>query len=141
MKNNLVRMGWWIIVLAVLLPANAGAVANGNWQAQLTGRTRAAQRERMLPVQPAAANAPGDENWDDRFALNANGLTCLYVCGINAIVPDDAGNVYIAGSFYKLDNSAINTVARWDGTTWNALGSGSFNYNASVGPMAVSGIG
>ena len=139
MKIILVRMWWWIMVLAVLLPANAGAVANGNWHAQLTGRTRAAQPEQMRSVQPAAVNAPGDENWDDRFAPDANGLNCNYQCGIKAIVPDNAGNVYILGEFYKIGSPGISTVARWDGTAWNALGSGNFNYNAIVNAMAVSG--
>lgn len=34
------------------------------------------------------------------------------------------GDVYVAGSFTTAGGTTVNNVARWDGATWNAMGSG-----------------
>ncbi len=72
-----------------------------------------------------------DADW---VALNAG------VPGVNntvsAAVADGAGNVYIGGSFTVVGNALISRVAKWDGTVWTALGTGT---NGSVTALTVSG--
>ncbi len=46
------------------------------------------------------------------------------------------GNVYVGGDFTTIDGVAANYIARWNGTAWNALGSG---VNATVYALAVRG--
>ncbi|MCB0116926.1 MAG: hypothetical protein KDD84_22660, partial [Caldilineaceae bacterium] len=43
---------------------------------------------------------------------------------IYAMHSDDAGRVYIAGSFRTAGGIPVNNIAMWDGATWHALGSG-----------------
>ena len=43
---------------------------------------------------------------------------------VSALAVDDAGNLYAGGSFTKSGDDAINYIAKWDGTKWNALGTG-----------------
>jgi hypothetical protein len=57
-----------------------------------------------------------------------------------AVVADGAGNVYIAGSFTAVGDSLANHIAKWNGNSWSALGSGmSGAMNARVSALAVSG--
>ena len=53
------------------------------------------------------------------------------------VITDDAQNVYAAGPFLKSGN--INYVARWDGTAWVEIGSGSnaLNANGTIYSIAV----
>lgn len=53
-----------------------------------------------------------------------------------AAVTDTSGNIYIGGSFTVVGNTIANGIAKWDGSTWSALGSG---MNNSVYALAVSG--
>lgn len=39
------------------------------------------------------------------------------------------GDLIVAGNFYKAGGTIVNGIARWDGTTWHALGAG---FNKSV---------
>jgi hypothetical protein len=34
------------------------------------------------------------------------------------------GNVYVAGNFTMAGSATVMNIAKWDGTTWSALGSG-----------------
>ena len=43
---------------------------------------------------------------------------------IYALAVDHAGNLYAAGVFTAAGGVSANHVAKWDGTTWSALGSG-----------------
>src|SRR5437879_7288252 len=53
---------------------------------------------------------------------------------------DDAGNIYIGGNFIVAGNVIANRVAKWDGSTWSALGSGISGGNAPfVIALAMSG--
>ncbi|HPQ67446.1 MAG TPA: hypothetical protein PLI51_12025, partial [bacterium] len=62
--------------------------------------------------------APGDEYW---HALGENqDLNGI----IYSIVGDGSGAIYAAGSFTQVGAVAANRVARWDGSSWSALGSG-----------------
>ncbi|HLF25999.1 MAG TPA: hypothetical protein VJG32_06665 [Anaerolineae bacterium] len=73
-------------------------------------------------TQSAAANptlaAPGDEHWADDFDLNgANG-------NVYATLVDGDGNLYIGGDFTTAGSVPVNRIARWNGSSWSALGAG-----------------
>lgn len=84
-------------------------------------------------------NAGGDSN-ADRIAqwngcawdtLNATPLTeCDPVDGVNGIVYatalDSSGNLYVGGEFNAAGycTDVCDNIAKWDGTTWSALGAG-----------------
>jgi hypothetical protein len=55
---------------------------------------------------------------------------------VYAAVVDDAGNLYIGGTFNITGNVIANHIAKWDGSTWSALGSG---ISGQVSALAVSG--
>ncbi len=55
---------------------------------------------------------------------------------VDAAVVDDSGNLYIGGLFTIVGNVIANDIAKWDGTSWTALGSG---MNGRVSALAVSG--
>jgi len=48
------------------------------------------------------------------------------------------GNLYAGGSFTTAGGHAANSIAKWDGSTWSALGSG-MNQDGYVVALAVSG--
>src|SRR2546425_1104494 len=83
---------------------------------------------------PAGAPlAPGDENWDDRF--NFPGLT-----GPIGAIAISGSDVYVGGYFRQAGGVAANNIAKWNGTSWSALGSGANNgVNGSVYAIAMSG--
>lgn len=60
---------------------------------------------------------------------------------IYAMVVDNFGNLFVGGQFSVLGGVLANNVAKWDGNTWSALGSGLENGggNAYVFALAVSG--
>ena len=55
---------------------------------------------------------------------------------VNAAVVDGLGNLYIGGTFTVAGEVIANRVAKWDGSSWSALGSGMNNF---VSALAVSG--
>ena len=63
------------------------------------------------------------------------------ICGtddyVTAAVVDAWGNLYIGGSFGCVGDVVANRVAKWDGTSWSALGSGMGGWH--VYALAVSG--
>ena len=89
---------------------------------------------------PATLGNPGDENWAAGFHQGGvNG-------GVSALVMDAGGNLYVGGSFTIAGGIAANGIARWDGASWSALGSGiamegcGFS-SCRVGALAVDGDG
>jgi hypothetical protein len=64
---------------------------------------------------------------------------------VKAVAADGAGNVYIAGNFTFVGNTAANRIAKWNGSSWSALGSGLdgtdnlYKPEVSVYALAVSG--
>ena len=75
-----------------------------------------------------------DANWISQGGIAGTDGT------VNAAVVDGAGNLYIGGDFAVAGNVVANHVAKWDGSSWSALGSGmsgpSYPY---VHALAVSG--
>ena len=71
-----------------------------------------------------------DANWISLAGLPGANFT------VNAAVVDGAGNLYIGGNFTAVGTAAANYIAKWDGSTWSALGSG---MNNQVFAMAMSG--
>jgi hypothetical protein len=59
---------------------------------------------------------------------DANWISLVGNTGANGVVLasaiDGAGNLYIGGEFSEVGSIAANNIAKWDGTTWSALGSG-----------------
>jgi len=78
------------------------------------GQSGTADRPRPLDIQTKAA-ASGAGFWDDRF-FAANGP-------VSALVVKD-GILYAGGSFTVIGGIPAYYVAKWDGATWSALGSG-----------------
>ncbi len=55
---------------------------------------------------------------------------------VYASVVDASGNLYIGGSFTVVGETTANGIAKWNGTSWSALGSG---MNGNVSALALSG--
>src|SRR3989454_7898981 len=58
--------------------------------------------------------------------------------GVNAAVVDGSGNLYIGGYFSVVGDAFANSIAKWNGSSWTALGSGMDN---GVSALAGSGRG
>ena len=71
------------------------------------------------------------DSWDTNFSLNGADND------VHTVVGDGAGNVYIGGNFSAVGTVAASRIAKWDGTTWSALGPGVGGGN--VFSIAVSG--
>jgi hypothetical protein len=75
--------------------------------------TAAIQADTLLRRLPAQ----GDEGWDDRFgAPGFNGR-------VNAVAVSGS-DVYVGGSFTINDATNVLRIAKWDGSSWSALGTG-----------------
>ncbi|MBC8001046.1 MAG: hypothetical protein H7X97_00545, partial [Opitutaceae bacterium] len=71
-----------------------------------------------------------DANWVSMGGINGADNP------VYAAAVDSSGNLYIGGSFTIVGNKKANCVARWNGTSWSALGTG---VNTTVNALAVSG--
>src|SRR5512146_2477772 len=71
-----------------------------------------------LPVWGAEVGPFSDANW-----LRLHGIPGTDGV-VNATVVDDSGNLYIGGSFKLVGDVRACNVAKWDGASWSALGSG-----------------
>jgi hypothetical protein len=47
-------------------------------------------------------------------------------------------DIYVGGGFTTVDTVVANNIAKWDGTSWSALGNGN-GLNSSILAIAVSG--
>jgi trimeric autotransporter adhesin len=68
-----------------------------------------------------------DTGWNDIGSTKPNAC-------IKAIASDHAGNIYVGGTFSSIGGKKINNIARWDGSAWYALDSGS---NSEIKTLAV----
>ncbi len=78
----------------------------------------------------SAIEVSGDENWNAQFSVNGLDNT------VEAIAVSSTGEVYVGGSFINAGTTPVNRIAKWNGSSWSALGSG---LNNSVFALAVSG--
>ena len=52
---------------------------------------------------------------------------------VRAAAVDGSGNLYIGGEFAVVGDVIANYIAKWDGSSWSALGSGISNdYQTSI---------
>jgi hypothetical protein len=73
-----------------------------------------ASAEYPLRIDPTFSDA----NWISMGGiLGANGT-------VRSVVADDAGDLYIGGFFSIVGDIAASNIAKWNGTSWSALGSG-----------------
>jgi len=66
---------------------------------------------------PAAAQAAGDVNWDDRFyrrGMDERVYALLW----------SGDSLYVGGGFTHVGKEMANHIAKWDGSSWSALGAG-----------------
>jgi hypothetical protein len=105
---------------------------------ELTARLEVVSAHRLaLVVDDAAAEYPVriDPNFSDANWVSLGGMPGVdgIVC---AAVVDNAGDLYVGGSFTIAGSVFANDVAEWNGSSWSALGSG---ISGSVSALAVSG--
>ncbi|MDO7873536.1 Ig-like domain-containing protein [Hymenobacter sp. ASUV-10] len=91
-------------------------------------------RMKMAPdgrpvFRPTRAQGAGDADWQDGFVLPGSDWPVYAVASSGT-------DVYIGGLFRVVGTTAANYVARWNGSTWSALGSG---VGGIVRALAVSG--
>ena len=72
-------------------------------------------------VRVAAQNA-ADDRWDDRWGVP--GVQGGWGDIVSSVAIDARGHVYVAGSFTHAGTLDVNSIARWDGRRWHALGAG-----------------
>jgi hypothetical protein len=70
-----------------------------------------------------------DKHWDNRFGAANSPNGAVY-----AIFVKDT-NVYIGGSFTMVGSINANSIARWDGHQWNALGDGVGGGSGPLSPI------
>jgi hypothetical protein len=58
---------------------------------------------------------------------------------VNAIAVASNGDVYVGGDFETAGGVTVNNIARWDGSSWHALGSGTGGDFVPVMAIAISG--
>ena len=121
---------------------NLGRGSSGSFDPRgfrMIAAPRQAPRFMPEPISTAINQTGGiavsaDGYWDTRFAIpGANGY-------VVALVAYD-GNLYAGGKFRSIGGVMANNIAKWDGTSWSALGSGitGYEYDTGVHAHAVSG--
>ena len=69
-----------------------------------------------------------DDDWESLSPNWTNGI-------ITSVVIDGSGAVYCGGTFTSINGVSANRVARWNGTNWQAMGSG---FNGAIEKMCIS---
>ena len=79
--------------------------------------------------------------WDGtKWSALGTGVFSQYGSSIQALAMDGAGNLYAGGSFTNAGGVLANNIAKWDGTTWSALGTApDFGVSNTVNALAVDG--
>ncbi|HXJ60727.1 MAG TPA: hypothetical protein VNU68_29130 [Verrucomicrobiae bacterium] len=87
------------------------------------------------------AFAPGIAKWDGSgwSALGSGiGRTDSYSPSVSALAVSGS-NLYVGGSFTTAGGNVANSIAKWDGSSWSALGSGVGGVDPYVRALAMSG--
>lgn len=81
-----------------------------------------------------AAGTEGVHRWDGTTWTNIGIISGMVSNGLQVydIALDASGNLYALGQFVQMNGITVNGIAKWNGTSWSALGSG-------IGP-SVNGI-
>ena len=76
----------------------------------------------VIAVLPGRAMGQCQVRWDDGFGVPGVPTYPVYCLGSF----DDGGGraLYVGGRFETVGGVTANTIAKWDGATWSALGSG-----------------
>ncbi len=87
--------------------------------------------------------ANGIAKWDNStgiWSALGSGISggAIYGMNVDALALDGQGNLYAGGYFATAGGAPANNIARWDGATWAALGSGT---NGGVGMLALADNG
>ena len=81
--------------------------------------------------QAGGVNATNIARWDGTnwYAVGGglSGNTNGFYPTVGALAVDATGELYAAGLFQFAGSLPVNNIARWDGSQWNALGSGVFS--------------
>ena len=79
--------------------------------------------------------------WDGtKWSALGTGVFSQYGSSIQALAMDGAGNLYAGGSFTNAGGVLANHIAKWDGTTWSALGTApDFGVSNTVYALALDG--
>ena len=95
------------------------------------------------PPRFKSVSAAGDEGWADEFGSVPGTNNSVY-----ALALDGKGNLYAGGAFTMAGGVAANCIAKWNGSSWAALGSGMSRYindiaskSPYVSALAVDGSG
>jgi hypothetical protein len=110
----------------------AGQRGSFDAQGYTLGTDAATGRPTFRPASTRGTLGAGDEHWQDGFGLQGTGGSIL------AVARAANGNLYVGGQFGTAGGMAASYVARWNGTSWNALGTG---LNGIVRALAVDGSG
>ncbi len=71
------------------------------------------------------------QNWE---GVGSQGFDSQVLC----LLTDPSSNVlYAGGAFKKVDGTTVNGIAKWDGSSWSALGDGFSGTNAVVYSLAL----
>jgi len=105
-------------------PVYDRSLADLTWLALITALA-------LVFATPALADTFSDADW-----VSMNSSLPGANSSVLAVAVDGDGNVYVGGSFTVIGAVAANHIAKWNGTSWTALGSG---MNSTVYALTVSG--
>ncbi|MBJ6110177.1 T9SS type A sorting domain-containing protein [Hymenobacter sp. BT523] len=93
---------------------------------------------------PVATGTIGVSKWNGSTwtALGTTNIIGGNLTSVAALAFDGAGNLYAGGDFTTMSGVAARNVAKWNGTTWTALGAGTSHPSySSVYTLAIDGSG
>jgi len=76
-----------------------------------------------------------DESTSSWHSLGSGMGGTVYAPEVQALAVGPDGSLYAGGSFWTAGGVTVNYIARWDGTTWHALGAG---MDTAVSALAVA---